>query len=312
MSLPEIRVTVRPGEPLRRAIGSYRIELTLPAGSTLAALLAHLSHTYPDFARRYAGQDLGHAYPYRLYVNHRQMPFDTAPQYVLADGDLVHIVAPVAGGAESAVVLPAAAIERDWYTRSAVEVGPMLLGCRLVREMEGARRVGRIVEVEAYLGYEDAASHAFRGPTPRNRVMFGPAGIAYVYFIYGNHHCLNVVTGDEGSGQAVLIRAIEPLAGVDLMRQRRGQHDLRALTNGPGKLCQALGIDRTLNGCDLTAGAELWLELGPAPAEPICASPRVGVGGGEDARAVLWRFFLTGNPYVSPSPLNRWGRSVGT
>ena len=100
------------------------------------------------------------------------------------------------------------------------------------------RLAGRIVETEAYLGQEDAASHAFRGPTPRSRVMFGPAGIAYVYLIYGVHHCLNVVTGEEGDGQAVLIRALEPLAGLDVMRQQRGKTDVRDLASGPGKLCR--------------------------------------------------------------------------
>jgi DNA-3-methyladenine glycosylase len=196
-------------------------------------------------------------------------------------------------------------LPRVFYARSAIEVAPALLGKVLVREHGGVRLAGRIVEVEAYLGEEDAASHAFRGPTPRNRSMFGPPGHAYVYLIYGVHHCLNIVTGPEGEGQAVLIRALEPLEGLEIMRQRRGRVPDRHLTNGPGKLCQALAIDRRLDGHDLCLGELLWVEDGPPPAEPICRGPRVGVRGDERALTRPWRFFLQGNRYVSPHALNK-------
>ena len=198
----------------------------------------------------------------------------------------------------------------QFYARSAVDLAPDLLGKRLVRELDGALLAGRIVEVEAYLGGEDAASHAFRRPTPRNRSMFGPPGRAYVYLIYGVHYCLNIVTGPEGDGQAVLIRALEPLAGVEVMRANRGRVAERDLTNGPGKLCQALGIDKRLDGHDLCLGVGLWLEDGPPPDGPICASSRVGVRGDDAALTRPWRYFIEDNPFVSRSPLNRACRPV--
>ena len=196
-------------------------------------------------------------------------------------------------------------LPRSFYARSAVEVAPDLLGSVLVRVWQGRVLRGRIVEVEAYLGSEDAASHAYRGPTPRNRSMFGPPGHAYVYLIYGIHHCLNIVTGPEGEGQAVLIRALEPLEGLDIMRARRGDVSDRNLTNGPGKLCQALAIDRRLDGHDLCLGERLWLEQGPPPSEAICTGPRIGVRGDDLALQRPWRFFLRDNPFVSPHPNNK-------
>lgn len=192
-----------------------------------------------------------------------------------------------------------AVLPRAFYARSALEVAPALLGCLLVRRLAGRRLAGRIVETEAYLGAEDAASHAYRGPTPRNRAMFGPPGHAYVYFIYGNHFCLNVVTGAVGEGQAVLIRAIEPLEGIEVMQARRRRTTVTELTNGPGKLCQALAIDRRLDGHDLTLGETLWLEMGASPIEAIATGPRVGVRGDEAALTAPWRFYLAGNPFVS-------------
>lgn len=183
-----------------------------------------------------------------------------------------------------------------FFARPAPLVAPDLLGCVLVRELAGVRLAGRIVETEAYLGSEDAASHAFRGPTARNRAMFGPPGHAYVYLIYGIHHCLNVVTGPAGAGQAVLIRAVQPLAGIEIMQQRRGRQALQDLCSGPGKLCQAFAIDRALDGHDLLAGAALWLEPGQSPAAAILSGPRVGVGGDDLARQRPWRFRLAPPP----------------
>ncbi len=196
-------------------------------------------------------------------------------------------------------------IQRIFYERSAVTVARDLLGHWLVREIAGVRLVGRIVETEAYLGEEDAASHAFRGPTPRNRSMFGPPGHAYVYLIYGVHHCLNIVTGPEGKGQAVLIRAVEPLEGIERMRQHRKDVPIRQLTNGPGKLCQAFAIDKSLDGHDLCVGETLWLERGLPPQETICQSPRIGVRGDEKALTRPWRFYLKNNPFVSPNAFNK-------
>ncbi len=196
-------------------------------------------------------------------------------------------------------------LPRGFYARSALELAPALLGKRLVRALDGKLLVGRIVEVEAYLGGEDAASHAFRGLTPRNRSMFGPPGHAYVYLIYGVHHCLNIVSGPEGVAQAVLIRAIEPLAGVATMRAHRGGVADGNLSNGPGKLCQALGVDKSLDGHDLCAGAALWLEAAPPPPESICTSPRIGIRGDDETLNRHWRYFLQGNPFISRSSHNR-------
>ena len=196
-------------------------------------------------------------------------------------------------------------LPRQIYAQSAVELAPKLLGKLLVREIEDQLLISRIVEVEAYMGGEDTASHASRGPTPRNRTMFGPPGHAYVYLIYGVHHCLNIVTGPIDSGQAVLIRALEPLTGVEFMQAKRKRTKLRELTNGPGKLCQALDVDKTMDGHDLCLGQKLWVEDAPIPAEIICASPRIGISGDEAALARPWRFFLHGNNFVSPSKLNR-------
>lgn len=181
---------------------------------------------------------------------------------------------------------------RDFYNRDPVTVARELLGCRLVREIDGRHEGGRIVETEAYVGAEDSASHAYRGVTPRNRVMFGPPGQAYVYFVYGMHHMLNVVAGPEGEPGAVLIRGIHPEEGVESMQiRRRGR---RPLADGPGKLCQALDIDRSFDDWDLTAGRRLWISAGPVvPAERIQMGPRVGIGYAlAEHRNAPWRFRL--------------------
>ncbi|MNX65120.1 3-methyladenine DNA glycosylase [compost metagenome] len=176
---------------------------------------------------------------------------------------------------------------------SALDLAPRLLGGLIVRQDAEGPRVGRIVETEAYLP-DDPASHSFKGLTPRCRSMFGRAGLAYVYRIYGIHHCFNVVTGPEGRGEAVLIRALEPLEGLPLMEAARGT--AKALTNGPGRLCQALGIDRELDGEDLLVSDRLFIMGGDAPRERIVASPRIGI---TQAADLPWRFFLEGNPHVS-------------
>ncbi|NPA90098.1 MAG: DNA-3-methyladenine glycosylase [Chloroflexi bacterium] len=191
-------------------------------------------------------------------------------------------------------------IPRSFYDRPTVQVAQELLGHYLVREYEGQLLVGRIVETEAYVGLDDKASHASVGRTARNAVMFGPPGYAYVYLIYGVHHCLNVVTERPGYPAAVLIRALEPVEGVEVMRRLRGGRADRELTNGPGKLCQALAIDLRFNGHDLCLGRELWVAQGESvPPEEIVRGPRVGVRGDERALTVPWRFAIRGNPYVS-------------
>ena len=191
-------------------------------------------------------------------------------------------------------------LRRDFYRRSTLTVARELLGKRLVRVMDGRRLSGLIVEVEAYIGEGDAACHAACGRTPRNEVMYGPPGYAYVYFIYGMHHCLNVVTEEEGFPAAVLIRALEPLEGLEIMRRHRlGKSDWE-LASGPARLCQALAIGRDFNGVDLCTGEALFIEEGRMVAqEEIGASPRIGIKADEVARSVPWRFYLQGNDFVS-------------
>jgi DNA-3-methyladenine glycosylase len=179
-----------------------------------------------------------------------------------------------------------------------------LLGTLLVREVDGQRTSGRIVETEAYGGPADLASHARAGLTRRTAPMHGPVGHAYVYLVYGMHNCFNVVCR-ENSAQAgaVLVRALEPVEGAGLMRARRGRTadpDAR-LCAGPARLTQALAIDRNLDGHDLTAGADLWLQAGASEAdEAIAAGPRIGVAyAGEGWADRPWRFWLAGNRSVS-------------
>lgn len=180
-------------------------------------------------------------------------------------------------------------------SQAADVVAPRLLGCELHREIDGQLLRGRIVETEAY-DQHDAASHSYKGRTPRTEIMFGPAGFLYVYFAYGMHYCCNVVTGAKGQGSAVLIRALEPLEGEDRMRFNRGDRTGQPLTNGPAKLCQALQIDKGLNGHDLR-NAPLQLELRPAVRQTdMVQTTRIGITRAKD---VPWRFYLAGNQYVS-------------
>jgi DNA-3-methyladenine glycosylase len=186
-------------------------------------------------------------------------------------------------------------LPRAFYAQDTLAVARALLGQHVVRNYRSQRLVGRIVEVEAYQGESDSACHAAAGRTARNAVMYGPPGHAYVYFVYGMHFCLNAVTEPEGFPAAVLIRALQPLEGLAVMhRLRPGAkgHD-QALTDGPAKLCQALSIDRALNGADLVTGFDLWLEEG-APPNPsqIETSPRIGIRGDERTLVAPWRFFV--------------------
>lgn len=170
-----------------------------------------------------------------------------------------------------------------------------MIGAILVSNLGGVVTSGRVVETEAYRGADDPASHAYRGKTKRTEVMFGEAGHAYVYFSYGFHYCLNVTTETQGSPGAVLIRALEPLAGVQIMRARRGVADVRQIANGPGKLTKAMGIGIALNGEDMVVSKRLYLLEGQ-PGGRIGTSPRIGVSVGQETR---WRYFLTDSPFVS-------------
>ena len=202
----------------------------------------------------------------------------------------------------------------DFLENPSDVAAPLLLGCTLTRTItlngEKHKLVARIVETEAY-DQDDPASHAFGGPSKRNAAMFGPAGHLYVYVSYGMHHCCNVVCGPEGFGSGCLVRAVEPLEGVEIMRElreagrvgkaqagrvRKHPLKLRDLTNGPGKVCAALGIDKTLYGHDLTA-EPLVLDFAPLlPGETIGRSPRVGISKNADAPK---RYFIEGNAFVS-------------
>jgi DNA-3-methyladenine glycosylase len=180
-------------------------------------------------------------------------------------------------------------LPRGFYDRDTEAVARELLGTRLAHRVGGRLRVGRVVETEAYLGPHDLAAHSARGRTARTEVMFGPPGYAYVYMIYGMHNCLNAVTGPAGSASAVLIRALEPLQNIELP------------TNGPGRLCRALAIDRTQNRHDLVS-SDLFFSAPvgePIPTFTIVARPRIGVDyAGEWADKPL-RFYIQGNPFVS-------------
>ncbi len=186
---------------------------------------------------------------------------------------------------------------RRFYARAAPEVARDLLGRVVVgREADGTRLAARIVETEAYLP-DDEASHSFRGPTDRNRVMFGRAGLLYVYFTYGMHHCMNAVTGRDGEGSAVLLRAAEPLEGAAVMAERRGTDAVRNLCSGPAKLCQAFGVDRGLDGLDLMTSERLWIERGSPVGDAVVAvTTRVGISSGTDHHR---RFVVARDPFVS-------------
>ena len=197
---------------------------------------------------------------------------------------------------------PTRRLARAFYRRPSLEVAPDLLGRHLVRRLPDGRVLTvRIVETEAYRE-DDPASHSFRGRTPRTVVMFGPPGRLYVYFTYGMHFCMNVVTGPDGEGSAVLLRAAEPLSGIDEMARRRGLEAPGLLCSGPARLCQAVGVDRSLNGTDLVRGGDVWLVEGtPVPPSLVGRGPRVGIRVGVERR---WRFFVLDDPYVSrPRPL---------
>jgi DNA-3-methyladenine glycosylase len=193
-------------------------------------------------------------------------------------------------------------LPRDFYARPTRTVARGLLGCRLVRQLNGLRLSGIIVEAEAYIGESDLACHAKAGKTQRTAVMYGLAGFSYVYFTYGMHWMLNVVTEERDFPAAVLLRAIEPLEGIEEMRRLRGGKDLRLLGKGPACLTQALRITRAENGLDLCVrDSGLWIEPGETiPIRRVAVSPRIGLGKTpEPWLSKPWRYSVAGNPFVS-------------
>lgn len=191
------------------------------------------------------------------------------------------------GTASNEAGRPNQPLPRSFYDRDPVTVATELLGKRLVHVAGGIERIGRIVEVEAYLGPHDLAAHSAKGLTPRTRVMFGPPGHAYVYLIYGMYHCMNVVTQQEGTASAVLLRALEPVKNIE------------GRTQGPGLLCKAMHIDKRLNGHDLVSDDFYIAQEDPPARHRIVKRPRVGVDyAGHWAKRLL-RFYILGTPYVS-------------
>lgn len=185
--------------------------------------------------------------------------------------------------------------DREFYAQDTISVARSLLGSYLIVEHPTMTQIGRIVETEAYLGRSDLAAHSSKGITPRTKVMFGPPGHAYIYLIYGMYHCFNIVTEPEGSGTAVLIRALEPVDNISLN------------ASGPGRLCKALALDRTYNAQDLCSNdTALYVCPPSSPAlhanEAIQSTPRIGVDYAGDWALKPLRFLLSSNPYVSKTP----------
>ena len=196
-----------------------------------------------------------------------------------------------------AIAAPGFPLLREFYERGSVEVAQALLGKTIARCMGSEYVSGVIAETEAYRGADDPASHAYRGRTPRNSVMFERGGLAYVYFIYGKNWCLNVTTEPRGQPGAVLIRALEPISGRDTMAKRRGVEDPARLASGPGMLTQALGITGAQNGVDMTRRGELYICDSPSfPEFFTVASQRIGVKAGSH---LPWRFRIKDSPFVS-------------
>ena len=187
-------------------------------------------------------------------------------------------------------------LPRKFYNRSTIDVAIELLGCSLISYTNGIKTGGMIVETEAYIGEDDPACHAFRGLTPRNEVMYGPPGYLYVYFTYGNHFMMNVVTQKNGYPSAVLLRGVEPKLNTEVMAERRGIDDLYNISSGPGKLTKALNVTKDQNGIDLKGSEIYLLDLSKGQYD-IYASPRIGIG--EYGTDRLWRFFIKDNSHVS-------------
>jgi len=191
-------------------------------------------------------------------------------------------------------------LPREFYLQPALQAAPQLLGKQLIHQTEQGCTAGIIVEVEAYLGPEDQGAHSYGGRhTPRTHIQFGPGGYAYVYAIYGMHCCFNVVTNGPDKPEVVLIRALEPTAGLEQMAARRGTEEIVSLCSGPGKLCQAMDITKAQYGADL-CGSALWIAPGiPVETEQILVSPRINIDYAGAYRDRLWRYFIRDNAFVS-------------
>jgi DNA-3-methyladenine glycosylase len=193
-------------------------------------------------------------------------------------------------------------LTRDFYARDALSVARDLIGCVFVHRADEGVSAVRLIETEAYRGTQDPGSHGYRGITDRTRVMFGPPGRLYVYFTYGMHWCANIVCGKEGVCEAVLLRAGEPVLGIELMKNRRGSAAPFLLAAGPGRLAQALGISKEHNGASLLRGGSFWCAVdgstAPYRAGEIVETARVGLGAGR-GEDLPWRFLVPGNRYAS-------------
>lgn len=191
-------------------------------------------------------------------------------------------------------------LPKDFYQRDTIEVARELLGKTIVRQIGTHTLSGTIVETEAYAGFDDKASHAHKGKTARNSVMFGPAGFSYVYFTYGMHYLFNVVTEDINYPSAVLIRAVEPISGIKLIQENRPERKFHDLTNGPAKFTKAFRIDKCYNGLDITSGQSIWIENSPIISDDrIVTGPRIGVGYSMECADWPRRFYIKGNQFVS-------------
>ena len=190
-------------------------------------------------------------------------------------------------------------LSRDFYLKDALTLAAALLGKILVHQSGGIMTAGVIVETEAYCGPEDKAAHTFNNRrTDRTAIIFGTGGFAYIYLVYGMHCCFNVTANIAGRAECVLVRALEPLEGLDVMRTRRHTNSIINLCNGPGKLCAAMGITRKLYGEDL-CGEKLYILDGRKKDFTVKTSPRIGIDYAEEYRDVLWRFYVEGSEYVS-------------
>ncbi|MDR1205709.1 MAG: DNA-3-methyladenine glycosylase [Peptococcaceae bacterium] len=191
-------------------------------------------------------------------------------------------------------------LTRDFYERDTLTVAKALLGKVVVHQSEEGAVSGMIVETEGYMGREDPAAHSYKGkPQGRVNVQYGPGGFAYVYLIYGMYHCLNVVTQKEGRPECVLIRALEPLEGLELMKKRRRGRQERHLCDGPGKLCSALGINMDHYGEDLCGGRLYIAEGVPVADHRVAATPRIHIDYANEAAAWPWRFIVKDSPFLS-------------
>lgn len=195
--------------------------------------------------------------------------------------------------------MKAVKLKRSFFNQPTIEIAVDLLGKILICKDGSKKLGGRLVEVEAYIGSDDPACHACRGKTPRNEIMFGKPGFLYVYFTYGNHYMLNIVTEREGFPAAVLLRGFEPLYGINRMMKNRDVVKLTDIASGPGKIAQAQGITTKQKGLDVT-GDRIYLVDDKTPAGEIWCSPRIGIG--DNGADKMWRYFIKDNPYVSRVP----------